>query len=89
MFELMGGSEKYSHDRGVPPLLAEQPLLGPIVRSESAADERVGNNLNDLSIRTENGSNQGLHMALTGLCVPSSLDSGRQEQTWGSTGVPH
>jgi len=26
--------------------------------------------------RTENGSSQGQNLALTGLCVPSSLDSG-------------
>ena len=28
MCESMGDSGKYSHDKGVPPLLAEQPLLG-------------------------------------------------------------
>jgi len=32
---------------------------------------------------TENGSSQGQNLALTGLFVPSSLDSGRVEASWG------
>jgi len=41
--------------------------------------ERGGNNLNGFKdIRTENGSRQGQNLALTGLCVPRSLDSTNQ-----------
>ena len=39
--------------------------------------ERVGNNLNGFKdFRTENGPRQGQNLALTGLCVPSSLHNG-------------
>jgi len=42
-----------------------------------AAAEMGGNNLNGCQdFRTENGSGQGQNLALTGLFVPSSLDSG-------------
>jgi len=41
------------------------------------AGERGGNDLNGFKDdRTENGSNQGLNLALTCLCIPSWLDSG-------------
>ena len=40
---------------------------------------RGWNNLNGLNhFRTENGSSQGQNLALTGLFVPSSLDSGNE-----------
>ena len=40
--------------------------------------ERGVNNFNDVQyFRTENSSSQGKNLALTGLCAPSSLDSGR------------
>jgi len=39
--------------------------------------ERVANNLNGFKVfRTENGSSQGQNLAMTGLCVLGSLDSG-------------
>ena len=42
-----------------------------------AAGERGEINLNEFKdLRTENGSSQGQNMALTGLCVSNSLDSG-------------
>ena len=41
------------------------------------AAERGGSNLNYLKdFRIQNGSNQGQNLALAGLCVPNSLDSG-------------
>ena len=43
----------------------------------AAAAQRGENNLNTFNdVRTENGSSQGQNLALTGLCGPSSLDSG-------------
>jgi len=42
-----------------------------------SAAQRGGNTLNGFTdFRTENGSSQGQKLALTGLFVPSSLDSG-------------
>ena len=39
--------------------------------------ERVGNSLNGFEdVRTENGPRQGQNLALTRLCVPSSLHNG-------------
>jgi len=46
------------------------------------AGERGGNHLKyRKDVRTENGSSQGHNLALTGLFVPSSLDSGLQRGT--------
>ena len=62
------------------------------------AAEPRGNALNNFKdVRTENGSSEGRSLALTGLCVPRSLDSGRGSRTpvrrmtepyWVCTGVP-
>jgi len=49
-----------------------------------AAGERGGNNLNGFEdFRTENGSSQGQNLALTGLFVPSSIDSGHTLLSYG------
>jgi len=46
-------------------------------RLRSAASERGVNHSNGLKdVRTEIGSSQGQNLALTGSCVPSSLDCG-------------
>ena len=51
----------------------ERPGRAP----RGAAGERGGKNLNGVKdCRTENGSSQGQYLALTGLFVQSSLDSG-------------
>ena len=42
----------------------------------SAGERRVDNFNGFKDFRTENGSSQGQNLALTGLFVPSSLDSG-------------
>jgi hypothetical protein len=45
-----------------------------------AAVEPEGNNLNGLKdVRTENGSSEGQNLAVTGLGVPNSLDTGGLE----------
>jgi len=55
--------------RARPPLADRQAM-------QEAAAERGGNNLYDFQvIHTENGSSQGQNLALTGVCVSSSLDS--------------
>jgi len=44
---------------------------------QPAAAERGGNTLKGFKgFRTENGSSRGQNLAMTGLFVPSSLDSG-------------
>ena len=53
-----------------------------------SVDDRI-DHLNDFEdIRTKNGSSQGHNLALTGLFVPSSLDSGRVWASWESTQGP-
>ena len=50
---------------------------------------REGNDLKGLKdLFTENGSNQGSNMALTGLFVPSTLDSGGGETGQSGRGAP-
>jgi len=45
-------------------------------QDEAAAVERAGNNFNGFKpFCAKNGSSQGHNLALTGLFVPSSLDS--------------
>jgi len=65
---------------GLAPWEFEFPFPGSL-KSERrvwrTAVERGGNNVNGFKdCRTENGSSQGQNLALTGLFVPSSLDSG-------------
>jgi len=46
-------------------------------RAQGFAGEQIWNNLNGVKdFRTDNGSGQGQNLALTGVFVPSSLDSG-------------
>ena len=57
-------------------LMSEVPLY-PDPVSAAERRQREGNNLNHFQdFRTENGSLQGLDVALTDLFIPSSLDSG-------------
>ena len=56
---------------------AGQSLGFRLTHFPASVAERKGNNVEGLiDVRTENGSSQGQHLALTSLCVPSSLDSG-------------
>jgi len=69
MVVLGGGAVSY--ERGTPACGGRTPLTPP-------AAEQGGNNLNDFNdFRTKNGSSQEQYMALNGLFVPSSPDSGR------------
>ena len=60
--------------------LETRPTITTIaLQLRGAAVGRDGNNLKDVKdFRAENGSRQGQNLALTGLCVPSSLVSGCQ-----------